>query len=704
MQIFQQNRTQCMSAPLLERALACAEQGWAVFPLVPNTKRPMTANGFKDASKSPETIKRWWTDHPNANIGLRTGAASGIVAVDVDVKGNVNGMKSLSTLNGGMTPTLTAVTPSGGRHLYYLCPVGGLRSRNGLLPGVDIKADGGYIVACGSVIDGKIYEWLDDEAHIAACPDVISTLVNKDTENRGIAAAPSLDGGLQNGIRNSTLASLAGTMRRRGMTAAEIKTALMAVNTQRCNPPLPPREITAIAESIARYPPEPEDDDDIRPPGFTDDALALEFTRLHALDWRYAAAWGAWLHWEGNRWQKETTLKAYDLARLVCRSASARCQKPKIAAKVASASTVAAVEKLARADRKHAATVNQWDSDIWLLNTSGGVINLKNGEVKPPDRAHYMTKVATASLNGVIPTLWLGFLNDITNGDTELQCYLARMAGYALSGVTNEHALFFLYGTGANGKSVFLNTLSAVMGDYAVSAPIDTFLETKTDKHPTDLAGLRGARLVTSIEVEKGKRWAEAKIKSLTGGDKIAARFMRQDFFEYKPQFKLIIAGNNKPAIRDVDEAMKRRLHLVPFTVTIPAERRDKNLPEKLLAERDGILRWMLDGCLEWQRTGLNPPTCVVSATEEYLESEDALGRWLDEECVRDSNAEAATDELFNAWKAWAERSGEYVGTKRRFSDDLDKRGFKRRRSGHDRSRAFQGIGLKGKAVQEDMI
>ena len=163
----------------------------------------------------------------------------------------------------------------------------------------------------------------------------------------------------------------------------------------------------------------------------------------------------------------------------------------------------------------------------------------------------------------------------------ELQAYLARMAGYALTGVTIEHALFFLYGTGANGKSVFVNTIAAILGDYATNAPMDTFMATQGERHPTDMAGLRGARLVTSIETEQGRRWAESKLKALTGGDKISARFMRQDFFEFTPQFKLVVAGNHKPTIRTVDEAMRRRLHLVPFTVTIPPKQRDKTLPAR---------------------------------------------------------------------------------------------------------------------------
>ena len=245
-----------------------------------------------------------------------------------------------------------------------------------------------------------------------------------------------------------------------------------------------------------------------------------------------------------------------------------------------------------------------------------------------------MTKITTGSPQGECPT-WKSFLATVTGGDRELQDYLRRMAGYCLTGVTTEHALFFLYGTGANGKSVFANTLTSIMGDYATVAAMDMFMATHGDRHPTDMASLRGARIVTSIETEQGSRWAESKLKALTGGDKITARFMRQDFFEFMPQFKLLVVGNHKPSIRNVDEAMRRRLHMVPFTVTIPKAKRDKTLPERLLAERDGILAWALEGCLEWQRMGLKPPPAVMAATEDYFEAEDAIGRWIDERCER---------------------------------------------------------------------
>ena len=426
----------------------------------------------------------------------------------------------------------------------------------------------------------------------------------------------------------------------------------------------------------------------------TEDALALAFTRRYHRDWRYVATWGRWLVWDGCRWRTEDTLAATDLIRSVCRHAALKAANPKVAAKLASASTVSGVERLARADRRHAATTEEWDADPWLLNTPGGVTDLRSGRKRAHDRADRMTKITTATSGGDCP-IWLQFLDEVTGGDKELQAYLQRMVGYALTGSTREHALFFLYGTGANGKSVFVNTLATILGDYATNAPMDTFMETRTDRHPTDMAGLRGARFVAAIETEQGRRWAESKVKNLTGGDKIAARFMRQDFFEFFPQFKLFVAGNHKPAIRNIDEAMKRRLHLIPFTITVPPEKRDKHLQQKLLAERDGILAWAVQGCLEWQRIGrLDPPKQVLDATEEYFEAEDALGRWLEERCVIEANAKSLTAELFTDWKQWADSAGEFIGSQKRFSDLLLSRGIEKWRNTTG-LRGFRGLGLK---------
>jgi putative DNA primase/helicase len=267
-----------------------------------------------------------------------------------------------------------------------------------------------------------------------------------------------------------------------------------------------------------------------RPPEFSDDTLALRFTELYGANLRYTAAWGRWSIWDGSRWKRDESLSVFDLARGVCREAASNCEDPKIAARIASAVTVAAVEKLARADRRHAATVEQWDANPWKLNTSGGIVDLRTGALCPGKREDYCTKITGVAPGGDC-ALWHWFLGRITEGEEELQRFMQRICGYALTGVTREHALFFLYGTGANGKSVFINTIAAVLGEYARTAPIETFIASSSEHHPTDLAGLQGARLVTAMETEDGRRWAESKIKTLTGGDRIAARFMRQDCF-----------------------------------------------------------------------------------------------------------------------------------------------------------------------------
>jgi putative DNA primase/helicase len=260
-----------------------------------------------------------------------------------------------------------------------------------------------------------------------------------------------------------------------------------------------------------------------------------------------------------------------------------------------------------------------------------------------------------------------------------------------LTGLTTEHALFFLYGKGGNGKSVFITTVSGILAEYHRVAPIETFTAAQSERHPTDLAGLRGARLVTAVETEEGRRWAESKIKALTGGDKISARFMRQDFFDYEPAFKLMIAGNHKPGLRSVDEAIKRRFNLIPFTVTIPPEERDRNLPDKLKAEWPGIPQWMIDGCREWQRIGLAAPAAVLEATKDYIDSEDAVRTWIEECCRPDTESFEPRTRLYGSWKAWSAQTGEDPRTAKWFYGRLESQSgvFPRTRQG---TRGFIGL------------
>ena len=427
----------------------------------------------------------------------------------------------------------------------------------------------------------------------------------------------------------------------------------------------------AISIVMARdkAPPEPSID---RVPAFSDDWLALAFTKRHGDDLRYCALWGKWLCWDGARWKIDETKRIFDFVRKIIREVAVECNEPNVSKQMASSKTVAAVKVMAESDLQHATHSDRWDADHWLLNTPTCTVDLRTGERREHSPDDYITRVTSVGPSGECPN-WHAFLERITAGSKELQAYLQRVVGYALTGMTTEHALFFVYGTGANGKSVFLNTIKGILAEYQKTAPIETFIDSPLDRHPTELAGLKGARLVTAVETEQGRRWAESKVKTLTGGDPISARFMRQDFFEYVPQFKLLIAGNYKPSLRSVDEAIRRRFNLIPFTVTIPPEERDPDFAEKKLQpEWSSILQWMIDGCLEWQRIGLAPPKVVTDATNAYLESEDAVRAWLEDSCEFDSNEFEPRNRLYESWRLWADKSGEKASSAKWLYEKLE--------------------------------
>jgi putative DNA primase/helicase len=322
-------------------------------------------------------------------------------------------------------------------------------------------------------------------------------------------------------------------------------------------------------------------------------------------------------------------------------------------------------------------------------------IELVTGIDRPPRRGDYITKIAGTSIAdpGTPHPLWSAFLNRITDCNDALISFLQRFLGYCLTGLVHEHVLVFLYGTGANGKTEFVDTVAGIFGDYCISAPIEMFLTSKYDRHPTEIARLKGARLVVAQETTKGRAWDEAKIKNLTGGDRLSARYMRGDFFDFAPTHKLMIAGNTKPSLRNVDEGIRRRILLIPFKVKIPLAERDLKLAEKLKAEWPAILRWMVDGCLEWQRVGLVVPTIVRDATEEYLAEQDVLAQWIDESVEADPNAFVLTRVLFKSWKLWCEERNLAVGTETAFSDNLVEHGCFRARRRY--GRGFNGITLR---------
>ena len=255
-----------------------------------------------------------------------------------------------------------------------------------------------------------------------------------------------------------------------------------------------------------------------------------------------------------------------------------------------------------------------FDADPDVVNAGGQIVDLRSGATRPITREDFCLKcTAVAPADAAACPMWLAFLDRIVNENRELIAFLQRWLGYCLSGRVNEEVLLFCYGTGSNGKTVFINTVTNIFSSYGQTAPMDMFMYSHHEHHPTELARLVGRRLVTANETTKGRRWDEAKIKNLTGSDKVAARFMRQDFFEFDPTHKLMLAGNSKPGLMSVDEAIRRRIALAPFEVQIPKDERDLELAVKLRAEWPGILRWMIDGAASWYANGLQIPDAVRS-------------------------------------------------------------------------------------------
>lgn len=446
------------------------------------------------------------------------------------------------------------------------------------------------------------------------------------------------------------------------------------------------------------------------------DALALDLShRGWSKSARYVAAWVTWLFWNGTRWAKDENHEAVSQIRVYLRERArevltSAASAAKEAGSLAEAQkirergerearilrdkhNVVAVEQLARSNAESRATPEDFDVDPLLLGTPGGTVDLRTGEIRearPEDMITRLTRVAP--LPGR-PALWLRFLDETFGGNEDLIAFLQRLLGYALTGEIREQKIFFAYGTGANGKSVLLDTIMHIMGDYARSAPDTLLLATQSEKHPTDLAGLQGARLVVGSEVPRGRIWDEARLKKLTGGDQVTARFMRGNFFSFTPQFTLMIAGNTLPHFMGMDEAIRRRMVVIPFERTVPPDQRDPLLAERLKQEAGQILNWASEGAVEWHRRGLDVPEKVLASSQDYLEGEDLLEQFLNEETVRKPGAFTASSALLDRSRQWSARHGHEPWTARSLVKELKARGLKYHRT--PSQRGFAGLTLK---------
>jgi putative DNA primase/helicase len=436
----------------------------------------------------------------------------------------------------------------------------------------------------------------------------------------------------------------------------------------------------------------------------TEAGNALRLIAQHGEEIHYVNEFGNWIIWDGVRWRRdddgEIMRRAKSTARSVFGEATqvglGKTEVSDLAAHAKSSESLRGLKamiELAKSEPGITVTHAMLDTDPMLLGTPTGTIDLRTGESIAPDAAHLITLSVGVAFDpaGMCP-IWERVVSEVFAGDLELIGYFQRLCGYSLTGRTDEHIIVFAYGTGANGKSTLLTTMQSVLGDYAKQTPAETLSPKQSESIRNDVARLFGARLVTSVETQDGARIAESLVKQLTGGDRVTARFLHQEYFEFDPQFKIVIATNHKPIIRGDDYGIWRRIHLLPFSVTIPPEERDKALVDKLKGERAGILAWMVRGCLAWQQTGLAPPPAVLEATAAYRDDMDVFGQWLDECCVIATNAVVQSKVAYTSYTKWIAGRGMKPMSQSPFSRKLEDRGYKKVK----RSLIFfEGVGLQ---------
>lgn len=708
--------------------------------------------GFRDASVEPGQIEAWWRQWPDANIGLNL-VESGLLAIDVDLYKPDCGWNAF--VSGKDIPkTFVQDSASGGRH-YLFASAPNETFPGQVCHGVDLKHHG-YILLAPSTFEGRLYQiyrdvdpapcpdWVPRKHHPpakdiaidlgrreSACRQEVEELLSWIDPDAGgyaqwievLQAIHAHFGGRSNGLEIAanwscsgplfkpgeietkwadfgtdggvTIKSLAHLARRNGADLSAIARKYRSACAMESG-----TKTATLAQSA------PTSDALTLDSDHSHDRLAVELgVACFDQDARYVATEGLWYFWTGTRWRADKSLEHLTKVRRFLRDraasiAGSRSEGPSSGRSrkidyLKSHKTVTAVAALARANPASTALAETFDRDLMLLGTPDGAVDLQTGKLRSAFRSDLISRLASCgpAASGTRPTHWLSFLNDVMDGDTETIGFLQRAAGYALTGATTEHKLLFLHGSGRNGKSVFLNALLDIWGDYGRRVAAGTFLSSHTERHPTDLASLRGARLAIASELPRGKCWDEAVIKDLTGGDRMTARFMRQDFFEFDPQLTLMVAGNVQPSFRGVDTAIRSRVVLVPFNVTFPPERQNHDLPKELAKEAPAILRWCIDGAIAWQRRGLDVPERLRQASQDYFDEEDIIGQFLLEMTTDDPGGYVSSADLILQFNHWLDLQGLSPWTKTTLTKELRSRGYP-----DDRTSSSRGLrGLKFK-------
>ncbi len=437
----------------------------------------------------------------------------------------------------------------------------------------------------------------------------------------------------------------------------------------------------------------------------TDLGNAHRLVRRHGRDLRYCHPWNRWLVYDGTRWDADNTGTVMHMATETVRAIYAEAaDEPDADRRAAVASHARASERLerikamvtlARSEPSVPVLPDAFDCDPWILNVANGTLDLRTGTLRPHDRDDLLTKMAPVTFDpaATCPT-WDSFVARIMDDRHDLIAFLQRAAGYSLTGDTGERVLFVLYGGGSNGKSTLLETWRAMLGDYAINAPSSTLMAKRGDSIPNDVARLKGARFVTCSETSEGRRLDVELVKRMTGNDIISARFMRAEWFDFRPAFKLWLATNHKPTVDDTTESIWSRIRLIPFDVAIPAEERDPALLQKLRAELPGILRWAVEGCQRWQRDRLATPAAVATATAAYRQENDIIARFLDDKCTVSGSAWARSSDLYVAYGRWCTANREEELTLTAFGTKLAEKGFTKKRNSLGQT-LYSGVGLR---------
>jgi putative DNA primase/helicase len=453
---------------------------------------------------------------------------------------------------------------------------------------------------------------------------------------------------------------------------------------------------------------------------FTEIGNARRFAAMHGHRLRYVQSWKRWLAWDGKRWCRDEmgaemiAAKAVadslyaDVAALAARAAAGDERAGQVAepmvkwARTSSkAASCRAMLTLAQSEEPIGAAALEFDRDSFVLNLLNGTLDLRSGRLRPHRQADMLTRLAPVAYHPqTLCPQWDTFLERVLP-DEDVRRFVQRFIGYCLTGDVSEQVLAFVHGLGANGKSVLLDVMLALLGDYGCRAAPELVLAKQGEAHPTEIADLEGRRFVVCSEVEQGRAWAESLIKRITGDTTITARHMKQDFYTFTATHKLVIAANTRPTVRGTDDGIWRRMRLVPFNVTIPPAERDRGLVARLVEqESSGILTWAVAGCLAWQREGLGASAAVDAATAEYRGEQDVLGLWIDEECVVSPGIFGATTALYNSFKAWCERTGRQRWTREAMRARLAERpGITTRNT--NVARGFDGIGLVARQTDD---